>query len=528
MGWASRPGEGVSSFPLPVAVLPEDAEVRFLISVTALFHLLPMKLQAHSFFSADDSWAALLALGAEEEDLVRSNRSKTLKRKFGAMEGEGEAQLNFKMYMGRPRLLVCTLAVLVGHVRQKLTVQTVAISILRGMCSWLPGEVNVGGLEVVQGEVRMTEWRARLKRIGGLELWKESKVVSHPLLPAVSDARMSLGDVLWFAFRNRSRGGSLLHLCETLVLSFSSVLSVSLGDKLHDRLPKIKLPQDIQAEVLMALKSQDKCALQFHRILGQKSGASASLTVDPQLKEIYSDPSSLRSRFTTDISIAYFTTAQVQYAAGVEKQTTIEGDCLMFDASRVSAKEVCVVHLFSEGTLYACPIQILPDSPARLSRNRAQSLVIDVLRGKSLARKRPGESTRSYGAAVFNSLRHILPFKTFGIYQASSLDHPGLGDRSWSEPCKAFFRWSPTSRVSTWCLADELQQEAATASVRVLTMACDEGSQGYSLFMHLANAHRFRTLFIRDPPPQVVELLYFGPEDGQDCPEQHHAGHALA
>ena len=88
-------------------------------------------------------------------------------------------------------------------------------------------------------------------------------------------------------------------------------------------------------------------------------------------------------------------------------------------------------------------------------------------------------------------------------------DVPGLGstlsERRFDSQVQQWYRWNVASGKTAWCLAAELRHDSRVA--RVLVLAADEGSQGYSMFCFLSGYGIFRIMFARDPAHRLSNLF---------------------
>ena len=124
--WLDESQANREEFPLPVACLGTPlAGHEFLLSLSALWHLLPMKESASSFFVHGSScWCFARQLGVDRSDhVVPSNKSKSLTNTPRIEDERLASKLSFPSYMGSPKVLLCAIAWMASHGSQAKPMQ---------------------------------------------------------------------------------------------------------------------------------------------------------------------------------------------------------------------------------------------------------------------------------------------------------------------------------------------------------------------------------------------------------------------
>jgi hypothetical protein len=189
-------------------------------------------------------------------------------------------------------------------------------------------------------------------------------------------------------------------------------------------------------------------------------------------------------------------------------RSVIVSDRLAFDMSRVSCKEVMLVHIWSDGILCNLPLQIMPDQASvhdddvfgRLQR----SLVQTSTPGRKKVSKR-NDATRTTLLALCHSMFAVMPFRSLKPYLPASADTP-TGHRLWSDEKRAFYNWCPVTHRSSWCLSPDLEPNDSGNVLRIMVFTCDEGSTISALFFFLAGFAGMRVFYHRDPPHRLSNL----------------------
>ena len=326
----------------------------------------------------------------------------------------------------------------------------------------------------------------------------------------------------------------------------------------------------------MALRTQDKVSITYQRFLSKRTGFSLHVE-DIVLRDIVYSPDSFRKylSFTNHQMVLTYLAKCRDFLTERQQEANLElviGDYIYFDASRVCCKETLLVQLNSHGKLMCPPLQILTDSAAGQDERAGMARLANVMvpladvenlipiqdaahasaaegapdapaeKGRGRGRRGRGggrgkgrgrgggrgmstahEKTQLYLRALVHSLLCVFPFVDLSPWRPSSFvvpSTPGL-TRHFDEGSKAYFMWDQESKVSQWCLPAELQG-TGRPGVRVLVMAADEGSEGFSLFQYLASSvsvlvdpetgarSGLRVFFIRDPNHRISNAFTAG------------------
>ena len=224
---------------------------------------------------------------------------------------------------------------------------------------------------------------------------------------------------------------------------------------------------------------------------------------------------------------AYFVKARSMHSKAIAAESrTIFGDVVSFDASRVSCTEVLLISVFSHDCLGWLPLQILPDQHRLLTPVSKSMELLDMgaramaadasassstkspwsqLKKLASASSGTGVAAKAYLVAVLHALFTIFPFASIDPWKPTVAVVPSAQhERRLCDETSVHWYWDPQSGSASWSLPSELVAEGV-CGLRVLVLACDEGSQGFLLFQFLA-AHpklRLRVIFHRDPPHRL-------------------------
>ena len=135
----------------------------------------------------------------------------------------------------------------------------------------------------------------------------------------------------------------------------------------------------------------------------------------------------------------------------------VAGDFLLFDASRVSSKEVLLVHIFSSGVYVCAPLQILPDQAAAHDPAAAMGNLASVLskEKRKRTRRRAGEATQSLMCAVAQAALTVLPVKSLSVWCPSNRGQAVEGgQRVRHDLSGQHFDWESEGKTAQWCLPD--------------------------------------------------------------------------
>jgi len=533
--WLEADGRPRSIFPLPVArLMAPHNECHHLLSMTALWHLLPQGSSVSYFFQqrADTLWAFLGSMGVVKDDLIPSRKSESMRAKRRREDSDDEEvpalpledeetskKPSFGMFMGTPMLLVGSLAWMVGVQKQSSDMQDALLRILQHVCTIMPDEWICCGLPTTGHQVDSRALAELLADMGVLEQWaaqdKRAKV-RQPRLPDHEGSKVDAHWVMWFAFRNAHRGPLVAQLARAIVHCTAKGLEVVLPDVLHANLPSCVLPSDCQEnmqQVRKALRGDDKTMLLYNQFLGRNMGASSP---ENQLLREFVFSSQFSAHTTMAVSslaAAYLVKARGRMCLGILEASPVNvaGDFLLFDASRVSSKEVLLVHIFSSGVYVCAPLQILPDQAAAHDPAAAMGNLASVLskEKRKRTRRRAGEATQSLMCAVAQAALTVLPVKSLSVWCPSNRGQAVEGgQRVRHDLSGQHFDWESEGKTAQWCLPDELGPSALEKThVRILVLVADEGSTGWSMYQYMASWLKMRVFFIRDPPHRLSNMF---------------------
>ena len=305
------------TFPIPIARLDVENCVcgyRHLVSLTAVWHLLPVADAVHVFFRANDTrrWQILGGLGATQADLCPSARSiRARKRAASGNEDSSEAHhtddtqgeapnptLRLNQFMGTPRLFLAALACVVQVKRISREVQDAIFQMVSGLCSSLPATtIRLASVPVNNRAVEGSDLNDCLDELGVKDLWRAKG--HYKKEPLISTERGDTICVTWL-MRNSAGNDVLVEFCNRLVGDLANFFGDALARTAHTELPSVKLPTDCQEsmqKVRAVLKGEDKTFLLFNSLLRRTSGF-AMQEVDHTLQDvIYSDAFSAYKRF---------------------------------------------------------------------------------------------------------------------------------------------------------------------------------------------------------------------------------------
>ena len=371
--------------------------------------------------------------------------------------------------------------------------------------------VNVSDGHMCPGK----EVRKLMRRLDTRELWdKATKMVVA--LTDLHKSEIPVKDIVWFLMRYLALSDDPLASGFFLgsIQAISSEWAAVLPTLATSVLPACDIPSSWQVQ--LAAKSEDKRSVIVHNFLKRNVAFGAGETL--LLKEIcytgenfrYFRDDSLRS-----LNAAYFKAAREFHDAACRSGTTISGDFLFGDCSRVASQEVFLLHLFSNGRYTQAPLKILPDSKvghaggavvaaASASAGVALPLVSPAAKKR---RARAGHSMTYWHLLSYcHTLLFLLPFLSMGPWLGCTSIPGWVSQRVVDEQSQHLYFWDRDGKNAEWCLPKALR-DGDLHKVRQLIFVCDEGSEGWSLFQFLANYVKARTIFLRDPLHRLSNLF---------------------
>ena len=134
----------------------------------------------------------------------------------------------------------------------------------------------------------------------------------------------------------------------------------------------------------------------------------------------------------------------------------IEGDTVSFDASRISKKEVLVVHIYSGGLLMCAPLVVLSDFSGTTDPENAVSTATATLNQFSNRPKPPqasakGKATQNLLFAIALGMFALLPVSNMKVWQASAVPVQTVDEeRIWCAIAERFYYWDRHTGASRW------------------------------------------------------------------------------
>ncbi len=195
----------------------------------------------------------------------------------------------------------------------------------------------------------------------------------------------------------------------------------------------------------------------------------------------------------------------------LQETNSISCDVVGFDCSRVAAREVLCVHLYSHGDFIVAPLSVLPDQHALLDASTAlgnlKRAMLKKTPGTKQLRIPTGTATKTLCLAVMFSMSCMLPYPTSDVWMPITRDCPTKSTvRLWDSESEQWYNWDSQSGAAHYCLCPSLWSSDHVGfrpkPVKVLLLCGDEGSQGYSLWWFLMSLG-YRTLFHRDPAHRI-------------------------
>ena len=189
-----------------------------------------------------------------------------------------------------------------------------------------------------------------------------------------------------------------------------------------------------------------------------------------------------------------------------------------------------MVHVDSCKKLISAPLCVLSDFSGTTDPINATNTATSTLNPTPNNPKPPktapqGKATQTLLFALAGAIFAIFPVATLAPWQASFVHAQCIDEqRVWSDADKRWYYYNRHTKLSRWCLADELCSQEGLRKVRTLTFTADEGSTGWALFQYLASECRARILFIRDPPHRISTT---GPEYFRNLRGRHTAPRKL-
>ena len=121
--------------------------------------------------------------------------------------------------------------------------------------------------------------------------------------------------------------------------------------------------------------------------------------------------------FLRSLVAAYFIKARSTMAAAMSGHLGVAGDFIYWDASRVSSKEVLLIHVWAANQFVCAPLQVLPDqssvhSPAEAVDNVAKVILpLSKKPRTNRPRKRGADQLRLSCSPLPNPSRWSSPLK---------------------------------------------------------------------------------------------------------------------
>ena len=527
--WVDRVGAQVPAFPVPIASLasPFAKMHKHLISLSALWYLLPNAVPVATIVSGrnQEFWHFLEPLGVSlKTDIIPSKRSqasaaKTRSQRGGTQMGEampddppeaeeGTPAPTFNAFMGSVRMLLGLLMWLAQARTQSREVQAAVFSIIQTLTS-IGKMTMVFGMRVDEKqEVHGHDARRWLEHLPeGQKLWEGRSPVR---LPHWASQRFSVAHLVWFVFRH-AKQEAIFEVVATFFEAMCDAIASKLPDALHNTLPTCSLPPTCQLPVARALRGDDKTFMVYQEFLKRNWAFGA---VDGGLLQEVVFANTFKHYLgyaRHGLVAAYLTEAREQLARDFDvHKELVTTDYILADCSRVASQEVMLVHLFSYGKYMAAPLLIQPDSVADAAKEdiaeASASVALPIKLKAMQARKGVKWSSYYQLLSIVHALRFMLPLADLSPWLCDPICGKHVSRCVHGPTGNAFVQdWA--SGKARWILLLPLREGAPLGYIRALVLCADEGSQGWRVFMFMANVLQARVLFLRDPLHRISNLF---------------------
>ena len=494
-----------TAFPLPVAVTQMRVDgYACLLSLTALWCLLPTKSPLHAVFSAGrEIWPSFATwhVSTQHVFLPRASWSRATQSDRGHPLS---ANFGFSQYMGTALAAFGLLCYLLQARKCAAPVQEKVFEILGSLLSKLVGPVvlKFGGSQVVFTSVGSDIaapgpiLEAFLAAAGLLAQWSSAEAVRLGTLQSA----VPIHHLVWIAFR---KGSSQLRLY--IVHSVAQALEKAMCERhetLHDSHGGVRLPPECasaQNPLSRVLKGGDKQAGLLSGLLSKSSG-NFFKGIQVSLRDLgYLDAKGSAKFLVESFVAAYLSTAvtAVRHAITTSPSHCI-GVALSFDASRVCKREAMVCHLQVGSLMVAAPLQFLADLDAVQDPRSALNVAAAAAsRLKVRALPQARAKTKAYFIALLYVLHLLMPFGSACPWSASApvVCPPGgmrLDGRLGPYVC------DNRAGSTRWCVPAALRAPWTPGLAHVLSLVADEASTGWSLYQYLAGPSHFRIMWHPD------------------------------
>ena len=427
--------------------------------------------------------------------------------------------------MGTPLAFLASLTSMLQVRRCPRELQGASMEVIEAVCRLLPPGGTFLSLELFNGtHLAECDVHGLLVYMGCLDLEREqaSQVVRCPKLLQPSQGNLIHAKwLVWFAMRHCENKDLIFALCKAVVHELAKSMATRLPELEAKQYPRVavSLPPECKEALKLArgsAHSEDKDFLAFNWFLSRNQGFGSKLP-DHLVQVPVEEAKHLVHAYAGDLVSAYLLKARRAIATAIQQNhAAVAADFVCFDASRVSYKEVLLVHLWSSGLLACAPLQVLADLAGTHHKAEAMSNAMQVMlpiQGAASPvkpRAKPGESTQALFYAIVQSVLTIFPVENFSAWATSYISIPSINDeRCFDSHEGHFFYWNKETHKSQWCLPPELRlARADECHARTLVFVADQGSTGWSLYQFLASPLvGLRIFFFHDPAHRLSNVF---------------------
>ena len=237
------------SIPLLVARLGEGhvvADSKHLLSLTALWHLVPSRLPLYAIASHKPAnaqfWSSMAAFGVPAEAVVCSNNAHS----HWERAPQRRAKLQFTQFMCTPLAVIVIIALKVNARNQNGNMLSVLALMITGLCNaCLPTQFHIAFgrhvLMVSQGQVPALEVIQLLQAWNRLLAWQDQVVC----LTSLQSHTIPVADLLWYVFRTAdlhspAEQRRVIKLCT----QWAHQVRLALPGALQSAMPALALPRE--------------------------------------------------------------------------------------------------------------------------------------------------------------------------------------------------------------------------------------------------------------------------------------------
>ena len=272
----------LNAFPLPIACIRSDGGTAYLLSGTALWHLLPTKDPVGTFLGPRHEvfWEYIEDLaqdGALESEVYPSKKALLARARVNGETNPAQYLQSLSrqgrfiagMFMVTPRMLIGVLAWHAKVPKTATDVQKAAFAMLDTFLVQCRLSTFVG-LEVQDNCLDARILRDLLSDISLRGRWEQKAVLQPPAL----EGRIPLTWLVWVSFRWSTQTGLSWSFAKAVFHELVICLDRVLPSLMHDTLPTCRLPKDcrVNISIAKALRGDDKTFLLYNSFLGRNIG----------------------------------------------------------------------------------------------------------------------------------------------------------------------------------------------------------------------------------------------------------------